>query len=578
MRRPVVDSMEAPELLVNDDVETSVNVPVPTVPGTYYGCVSADYQQESGQVNTANDDRLTAPFEVTAVPQFALGGVVNGMAAGHSLVLREALSGTPLTRDQNGGFVFPAGLPDGTAYRIEMQTQPQGQTCTVSNGEGQINGVDVGNIVVNCGGAPMYTVGGNVTGLPAGNSVSLVLNTGNPPVVAGTQSFSSGPYAFGNQLPVGTIYLVSLASSPAGYTCTIPAGAETGTIGSANVTTVVVNCTVVPLSTSTTLTDAPDPSTAGIKYLVRVNVTSASGVPTGEVAISDGTNSCSAVLDNGMGACELVGGAPGIVTLTANYAPNGTFLGSTQTESHRTLAIVLNDTGWMTCSGISSCPAPLAPDQDGDHGRDAQARSGTLAKVGGGAAGFDYTKISNTGAALPATAAFGTGPNDWACTRDNLTGLVWEVKVDDPASPHHYTHLFTWYDPNPATNGGHPGAQSGAEHPMCNATIPHCTTLDFIAAANQQSYCGASNWRLPTVQELNGLVYRGRTAPTIEVNYFPNNPPGQFPYWTSTTDASSSVMSPPFTRAWAVWFNGGGTARPDKFDNPYVRLVRSPTL
>ena len=35
--------------------------------------------------------------------------------------------------------------------------------------------------------------------------------------------------------------------------------------------------------------------------------------------------------------------------------------------------------------------------QDCSHGRDAQARVGTLEKVGGGVAGFDFTRLSADG-------------------------------------------------------------------------------------------------------------------------------------------------------------------------------------
>jgi hypothetical protein len=42
-----------------------------------------------------------------------------------------------------------------------------------------------------------------------------------------------------------------------------------------------------------------------------------------------------------------------------------------------------------------------------------------------------YTKIANNGANLPDSALLGTGPTDWACTRDNRSGLLWEVKTAD---------------------------------------------------------------------------------------------------------------------------------------------------
>ncbi len=40
-----------------------------------------------------------------------------------------------------------------------------------------------------------------------------------------------------------------------------------------------------------------------------------------------------------------------------------------------------------------------------------------------------YTKIANNGALLPDSAPLGSGQSDWACTRDNATGLIWEVKT-----------------------------------------------------------------------------------------------------------------------------------------------------
>ena len=42
-----------------------------------------------------------------------------------------------------------------------------------------------------------------------------------------------------------------------------------------------------------------------------------------------------------------------------------------------------------------------------------------------------YTKIANDGSALPETAVLGSNPKDWACTKDNKTGLTWEIKTTD---------------------------------------------------------------------------------------------------------------------------------------------------
>ena len=47
--------------------------------------------------------------------------------------------------------------------------------------------------------------------------------------------------------------------------------------------------------------------------------------------------------------------------------------------------------------GVRAARPSGFPRQDGDFGRDALARAGQLTKIGGGEAGFDFTKISNSG-------------------------------------------------------------------------------------------------------------------------------------------------------------------------------------
>ena len=109
----------------------------------------------------------------------------------------------------------------------------------------------------------------------------------------------------------------------------------------------------------------------------------------------------------------------------------------------------LNDTGqslcfdgsaMVACSAANTSDAAAYPRQDGRFGRDAQATAGVLTKIGGGAAGFDFTRICWNG--KPEGDAQCTGvlePNltgapranpatDWACTRDNVTGFTWSLQ------------------------------------------------------------------------------------------------------------------------------------------------------
>jgi len=182
----------------------------------------------------------------------------------------------------------------------------------------------------------------------------------------------------------------------------------------------------------------------------------------------------------------------------------------------------LNDTG-ITWSGnyptgnSADCQASPAG-QDCHYGRDKAAADGVLGKVGksapdvdpahGSPNGFDFTKISNSGDELPHTAALGYGPGDWACTRDNVTGLVWEIKT--PGGLRGQYHFYTWFDSNPTTNGGSNGTESGG---TC-ATTGRCDTEKFVADVNQAGLCGASDWRMPTRKELLNLVNLERVDST----------------------------------------------------------------
>lgn len=232
----------------------------------------------------------------------------------------------------------------------------------------------------------------------------------------------------------------------------------------------------------------------------------------------------------------------------------------------------LNDTGitWSghATSGNAAFCDPVHPaGQDCHFGRDAHAVAGTLAKIGGGHAGFDFTKIANDGSVLPASAVLGSGPNDWACTRDNVTGLIWEVKVDNPSHLRDRGHTYTWYDTyyDPSSpEGSLRGVQNGG---TCVGSA--CDTTGFVQAVNAQGLCGASDWRMPVRRELQEIVDYGRYLPAIDTGYFPNTPSSWF--W--------SVSQGPYTHAtdawaWAVLFTHGDAMPWHGGWTQSVRLVR----
>lgn len=215
----------------------------------------------------------------------------------------------------------------------------------------------------------------------------------------------------------------------------------------------------------------------------------------------------------------------------------------------------LNDTGVDWClsdqEDRDTCPAVGFAHQDGDHGRDAIARDEQLAKIGGGRAGFDFSKLDSEGKVLAiqdrawqedGSESEGT---QWSCVRDNVTGLIWEVKLDGTAAetPQHYTHTFTWYNPDEASNGGAPGVQNGGE---CAAHDMACDTQAYVAFINSQNLCGADDWRLPTVQELKSMsdysLSHGGTA--IDLHYFPNALAINRTSYSSATPLAVTLESP----------------------------------
>ena len=234
------------------------------------------------------------------------------------------------------------------------------------------------------------------------------------------------------------------------------------------------------------------------------------------------------------------------------------------------LAAGLNDTGITGCWNDSAvvttgveADSGTHPRQDCRYGRDAAAKAGKLTKTGAGSKGFDFTKIANNGSVLTATAALGSAATDWACTKDNVTGLIWEVKTT--TGLRNKDHSYTWYNSNAATNGGAAGTASGG---TC-ATTGRCDTEKFAADVNAAGLCGATDWRMPTKPELVSIVDYGIAypGPTIDTTWFPNTIASHF--WSASASSGYSYY------AWYVYFYYGYAYDYYKSSSYRVRLVRA---
>lgn len=218
------------------------------------------------------------------------------------------------------------------------------------------------------------------------------------------------------------------------------------------------------------------------------------------------------------------------------------------------------------------------PGQDGLVGRDAIARqdaidaTSELSKLGAGEAGFDFTKVSNAGDPLPPGTLQGPAAGDWACTLDLVTGLMWEVKVDDPAQLRHRGWTYTWYEPAGVNDGGTAGAADGG---AC-LDEGRCDSEKFVADVNAAGLCGFDDWRLPTREELRSIMHYGREAPAVDPAYFPDTGILDF-FWTRSPYAGDPGVAGDIGVRNAAWtFSADGRSGFGYKTTPLrIRLVRA---
>jgi hypothetical protein len=145
-----------------------------------------------------------------------------------------------------------------------------------------------------------------------------------------------------------------------------------------------------------------------------------------------------------------------------------------------------------------------------------------------------YTKLDVSGNALPDSAT------SWTTVRDNVTGLIWEVKTDD-GSIHDRDNQYTWQEAKDV----------------------------FVSSLNSERFGGFSDWRVPTIKELTYLMDYGTYTPAINTDFFHYT--GSSLYWSSTPYADDVSAS----YAWSIFSEYGYDYYFSyKLFTYYVRAVR----
>lgn len=215
----------------------------------------------------------------------------------------------------------------------------------------------------------------------------------------------------------------------------------------------------------------------------------------------------------------------------------------------------LNDTG-VTSAGnptkgnLASCSGTT---QDCHTGRD-----NTHNNDADGKAGFSFTKLSSTGETLANDAT------EWACIKDNVTGLIWETKTynadESKKDIRDATWQYTYY--NSAKNFGEKdtGSGSGKDKNTCGNENHICTTEQYAVTVNAMNLCGVKNWRVPTRNEIFGVMNLSSKESDVVLHkgwLLPNNlDKTDINLWTSSVASDSSNLYKFGNHVWLAYYNG----------------------
>jgi hypothetical protein len=219
---------------------------------------------------------------------YTIGGTVAGLAAGDIVTLKNNGDDT-LQVSANGNFTFATPVAYNGSYNVTV-VSPVGKTCSLANntGSGSEVQVNVSSVAITCSTAT-YTIGGSVTGLRSGDSITLQNNSGDAKTIT-----ADGTFTFTTPVAYNGSYIVT-TTSPTGLSCSVTKAS--GQSISSNVTDVAVACDPIIVSYTTA---------GSYSYTVPSGVTSLQIVATG---------------GGGGGGAGGTGGHGAIVTTTITVSP-----------------------------------------------------------------------------------------------------------------------------------------------------------------------------------------------------------------------------------------------------------------
>lgn len=133
-------------------------------------------------------------------------------------------------------------------------------------------------------------------------------------------------------------------------------------------------------------------------------------------------------------------------------------------------------------------------------------------------------------------------------TTDNATGLVWK-----------------------SCSEGKTGATCVSGSILAAGIVPGTNACNALNSANSgNGFAGRTNWRLPTMKELNTLTDFSKTSLTFDTVAFPGS--ANFAYWSSTPYPPSGL------NAWYVDYSSANSFATTNTNSYHSRCISAPTL
>jgi hypothetical protein len=190
-----------------------------------------------------------------------------------------------------------------------------------------------------------YTIGGSVSGLSGSASVVLLDNGGDALTVS-----ANGAFTFKTALPSAAAYAVTVGTQPSGAACSVSSG--TGTVGTANVTSVAVSCAADKYTIGGTVSGLP--SSASVVLLDNGGdalTVSANGAFTFKTALASGASYAVTVGTQPSGAaCTVTSGSgtvgtANVTSVAVSCAANAYTIGGNVSGLAASASVVLLDNG-----------------------------------------------------------------------------------------------------------------------------------------------------------------------------------------------------------------------------------------